>query len=77
MFSSKVVAYDFETFASQVFPKTISDMKENGNTGYHIIANNLQLNTNIKAYYDYSFQTVEYSSTGELLAQFKALQDMK
>jgi len=73
MFSSKVVSYDFETFASQVFPKTISDMKENGNTGYHIIANNLQLNTNIKSYYNYSFQTVEYSSTGELLAQFKAL----
>ena len=73
MFSSKVVSYDFETFASQVFPKTISDMREKGNMGYHIIANNLQLNTNIKSYYNYCFQTVEYSSTGELLAQFKAL----
>ena len=73
MFSSKVVSYDFETFASQVLPKTISDMKEKGNTGYHIIANNLQLNTNVRSYYNYSFQTVEYSSTGELLVQFKAL----
>jgi pimeloyl-ACP methyl ester carboxylesterase len=73
MFSSKVVSHDFETFARQVFPKTILDMKANGNTGYHIIANNLQLNTNVQSYYHYSFQTVEYSVTGELLAQFIAL----
>ena len=38
-----------------------------------LLQNNLQLNTNIKSYYNYCFQTVEYSSTGELLAQFKAL----
>src|ERR1043165_82221 len=47
MFSSKVVTCDFETFRSRIFPKTIVDMKANGNTGYHIIANNLQLNTNV------------------------------
>lgn len=73
MFSSKVIAYDFNTFASQVFPQTIIDMKSNGNTGYHIIANNLELNTNVRSYYNYSFQTVAYSSTGELLKQFIAL----
>jgi pimeloyl-ACP methyl ester carboxylesterase len=73
IFSSKVVTYDFETFANSVFPKTIVDMKARGNTGYHIIANNLELNTNIRSYYNYSFQTVEYSSTGDLLKQFIAL----
>jgi pimeloyl-ACP methyl ester carboxylesterase len=73
MFSSKVVTYNFETFANEVFPKTILDMKAKGNTGYHIIANNLQLNTNVKSYYNYSFQTVEYSATGDLLKQFIAL----
>jgi len=73
MFSSKVVTYDYETFAKEVFPQTILDMKANGNTGYHIIANNLQLNTNVRSYYNYSFQTVEYSATGELLKQFIAL----
>ena len=73
MFSSKVIRYDFETFANVVFPKTILDMKANGNTGYHIIANNLELNTNVKSYYNYSFQTVEYSATGDLLKQFIAL----
>lgn len=73
MFSSKVVTYDFGRFANEIFPKTILDMKDNGNTGYHIIANNLQLNTNIKSYYNYSFQTVEYSATGDLLKQFIAL----
>jgi pimeloyl-ACP methyl ester carboxylesterase len=73
MFSSKVVAYDFDTFDTLIFPKTILDMKAKGNTGYHIIANNLQLNTNVKSYYNYSFQTVEYSATGDLLKQFIAV----
>ena len=73
MFSSKVIKYDFDTFNSEIFPKTISDMKAKGNTGYHVIANNLQLNTNVKSYYDYSFQTVEYSSAGDLLKQFISL----
>jgi len=49
-------------------------MKNNGNTGYHIIANNLQLNTNVKSYYNYSFQTVEYSATGELLNQYLTME---
>ena len=70
MFSSKVVTFDYKTFRDQIFPDTIVDMKNNGNTGYHIIANNLQLNTNVKSYYNYSFKTVEYSATGELLGQY-------
>lgn len=73
MFSSKVVTYDFHTFSDSVFQKTIADMKSNGNTGYHIIANNLQLNTNVRSYYHYSFQTVNYSSTGELLKYYLSM----
>jgi pimeloyl-ACP methyl ester carboxylesterase len=73
MFSSSVVRYGFETFAREIFPQTIIDMKQNGNTGYHVIANNLQLNTNVRSYYNYSFQTVEYSATGGLLRQFLSL----
>jgi len=73
MFSSKVVTYDLNTFASDIFSKTIVDMKNYGNPGYHIIANNLELNTNVKSYYNYSFQTVSYSVTGELLKQYLAL----
>jgi hypothetical protein len=48
-------------------------MKATGNTGYHVIANNLQLNTNVKSYFNYSFQTVAYSATGDLLKQFIAM----
>ncbi len=73
MFSGKAVTYDFDTFSDLIFPNTILEMKKNGNTGYHIIANNLQLNTNVRSYYNYSFQTVEYSSTGELLEQYLRL----
>jgi pimeloyl-ACP methyl ester carboxylesterase len=70
MFSSKVVTYDYETFSTKIFHQTVIDMKATGNTGYHIIANNLQLNTNVRSYFHYSFQTVAYSATGELLKQF-------
>lgn len=73
MFSSKVIQFDFKTFADEIFPKTILEMKAKGNPGYHIIANNLELNTNVKSYYNYSFQTVEYSATGDLLDQFIGL----
>jgi len=73
MFSGKVVTYDFGTFSNQVFPRTIIDMKNNGNAGYHMIANNLELNTNVRSYYDYSFQTVEHSATRELLEQYLLL----
>ena len=73
MFSSKVVAYDLETFAGTIFPETISNMRNNGNAGFRIIANNLQLNTSVSSYYHYSFQTVAYSSSGELLEQYLCL----
>jgi len=74
MFSSKVVTYDYNTFRNQIFKETIIDMKGRGNTGYHIIANNLQLNTDVKSYYNYSFQTVEYSATGDLLKQYLTME---
>lgn len=73
MFSSKVVQYRFEEF-EQLFPSKIKEMVSNGNTGYHIIANNLALNTNVRSYFEYSFQTVAYSATGALLDQFIQLE---
>lgn len=73
MFSGKVVQYKFEEF-EQLFPFKIKEMVSNGNTGYHIIANNLALNTNVRSYFEYSFQTVAYSATGELLDQFIQLE---
>jgi pimeloyl-ACP methyl ester carboxylesterase len=73
MFTSKVIPYDYDTFSSVIIHEMITAMKEKGNPGYHIIANNIQLNTNIKSYHNYSFQTVEYSSTGQLLHDYTAL----
>jgi thioredoxin-related protein len=73
MFSSKVVKHSLNDFKETAFQQTICDMKNYGNPGYHIIANNLELNTNVTSYYHYSFQTLSYSSTGELLRQFQNL----
>jgi pimeloyl-ACP methyl ester carboxylesterase len=74
MFSSKVVAHAYDSFVSTIYQKMIVDMKATGNTGYHIVANNMQLNTNIQAYYNYSFQLVSYSATGDLYEQFISLE---
>src|SRR5687768_15724916 len=57
MFSSKVIEHAYPHFAKVVFPQTIQGMKANGNPGYHIIANNLEMNTNVRSYFGYSFQT--------------------
>lgn len=73
MFSSKVVQFPQAAFVDTVFPQTITEMKKRGNAGFHIIANNLELNTNSTAYYHYSFQTVQYSADGALLQQFLQL----
>jgi pimeloyl-ACP methyl ester carboxylesterase len=73
LFSSKVVAHSLDHFEQTIYPTTIREMKAHGNAGYYVIANNLEMNTNIQSYYYYSFQTVAYSSTGELLQQFMAL----
>jgi hypothetical protein len=70
MFSSKVVVHDQDCFEKQVYFNLIREMRKSSNPGYRIIANNLQLNTNISSYYHYSFQTVEYSGSGALLEGF-------
>jgi pimeloyl-ACP methyl ester carboxylesterase len=70
MFSSKVVVHDYDNFSKNIFPAVVREMKKRKNAGYHIIANNLEINTHIRSYYDYSFQTVEYSASGELLTQY-------
>lgn len=73
MFSGKVIQHAYESFANVLYPETIHKMRSHPSTGYRVIANNLELNTNKQAYYSYSFQTVEYSGTGELLTAFVAL----
>lgn len=73
MFSSKVVVHDYDNFSKNIFPAVVREMKKRKNAGYHIIANNLEINTHIRSYYDYSFQTVQYSASGELLTQYLAM----
>jgi len=73
MFSSQVIDYKYDEFESEGFHQCIADMRKNPTCGYHTIANNLALNTNIAAYFDYSFQTVEYSKSGDLYKAFVAL----
>jgi hypothetical protein len=74
MFSSRVIEYDEGEFLERGFEHAIAEMKRNGNPGYHVIATNLELNTNPRSYYHYSAQTVEYSASGELLQQYLTME---
>lgn len=70
MFSGKVIKYSYEEFMSSGFHGGIQEMRQNPSCGYQTIANNIELNTDPTSYYNYSFQTVTFSSNGGLLKSF-------
>ena len=70
MFSATVIQQQYRHFLNKGFQIGISKMKNNPSCGFHIIADNVELNTNPTAYYYFSFQTVEYSYSGELYDAF-------
>ena len=73
MFSRKVVEHDFETFASTVFPKIKNDLASKEGAGFAAHLATLNRFSSPRAYFDYTFQTVEYSDEGNLLERFLAL----
>ncbi len=70
MFSSKVIAQQKEKFLNSGLKKGLEEMRQNPSCGFQIIADNVELNTDPISYYYYSFQTVSYSKTDELLEFF-------
>jgi pimeloyl-ACP methyl ester carboxylesterase len=47
-----------------------SELRTSGYPGDHMIAHNMALNTDVRAYYSYSFETVRGSDSGRLLDEF-------
>jgi pimeloyl-ACP methyl ester carboxylesterase len=72
MFSRLVIPHDFSHFQAVVFPAIKAAVAGRDGVGFakhlHVL-----LRADLRAYYDYSFQTVEYSDHGHLLERFLKL----
>lgn len=72
MFSRRVVSHRLDSF-EPVFWETMRELRASRYAGDQIIAHNMALNVDIRAYYAYSFQTVAESDSGRLIDEFLAL----
>ncbi len=73
MFSRRVLPHSLEAFANSVFAGIIDDMRASPHTGDRIVADNLEMNVDVRAYHAYSAETVKESDSGSLLGEFLAL----
>jgi pimeloyl-ACP methyl ester carboxylesterase len=73
MFSRKVIPHAYSHFEKIVFPQMKKALSAKAGPG---VAQHLRVleKANPRAYYDYAFQTVEYSDHGNLLERFLSLQ---
>jgi hypothetical protein len=72
MFSRRVVPHTYEEFARAILPEIKRSVAAKTGRGF---AKHLEVlnRADPRAYYDYSFQTVEYSDNGRLLDRFLSL----
>ena len=70
LFSRRVVPHSLDAFTERVFEKLIHELRRSAFVGDRLIAHNLALNVDARAYHAYSFQTVAESDSGALLPEF-------
>jgi pimeloyl-ACP methyl ester carboxylesterase len=72
MFSRNVIPYSYPHFERVIFPQIKKAVAARRGRGFaqHL---NVLAKANPRAYYDYAFQTVEYSDKGNLLQRFLSL----
>ena len=73
MFSRRVLPHSLETFRHHVFAEMIQELRRSAYAGDRIIASNMALNVDVRAYHAYSFETVAESDSGKLLSEFLEL----
>jgi hypothetical protein len=73
MFSRRVVPHTLVSFAS-LYEQMILELRSSCSVGDQMIAHNMALNLDIRAYHAYSFETVKQSDSGRLLQEFLCLQ---
>jgi pimeloyl-ACP methyl ester carboxylesterase len=69
MFSRRVIPYSLEAF-DPMFEQMIRELSGSRFAGEQIIAQNMALNVDARAYHAYSFETVLESDSGKLLDEF-------
>jgi pimeloyl-ACP methyl ester carboxylesterase len=69
MFSRRVIPYSLEAF-EPMFEQMIRELSGSRFAGDQIIAQNMALNVDARAYHAYSFETVRESDAGKLLDEF-------
>jgi len=72
MFSRRVVSYAFDAFGA-VFEEMAEQRHSSRYAGDQLIAQNMALNVDIRAYHAYSAQTVAESDSGQLIEEFLRL----
>jgi pimeloyl-ACP methyl ester carboxylesterase len=72
MFSRRVVSHTLDTFGA-TFEQMAEELRSSRYPGDQLIAQNMALNVDIRAYYAYSFQTVTESDSGHLIEEFLRL----
>jgi pimeloyl-ACP methyl ester carboxylesterase len=73
MYSRRVIPHSLEVFADFVYAQIIDDMRASPHTGDRIVAENVAMNVDVRAYHAYSAETVRESDSGRLLDEFLAL----
>jgi len=72
MFSRRVVVHKLDSF-EPVFRQMMAELRASRHAGDQIIAHNMALNVDIRAYHGYAFETVRESDSGRLIEEFLAL----
>jgi pimeloyl-ACP methyl ester carboxylesterase len=70
IFSRRVAAHSFDELSATLFDQIQTELRSSNYAGDRMIAHNLALNTDIRAYYAYSFETVRESDSGRLLDEY-------
>jgi hypothetical protein len=73
MFSRRVTSHTFDELSGNLFRQIQSRLCASKYPGDHMIAHNMALNTDIRAYFQYSFETVRESDSGRLLDEFLSM----
>jgi len=72
MFSRRAVAHKLDSF-ELMFRQMMGELRPSRYAGDQIIAHNMALNIDVRAYHTYSFETVAESDSGRLIEEFLAL----
>ena len=73
MFSRRAIPHSLDEFTERVFAEGIDELRRSTRAGDQIVARNMALNLDARAYYTYSFETVKESDSGALLEEFLGL----